>query len=48
MSNSIMKNVPANTDDLSVTWHTLSAEEALKRLESPEAQGLTTAERNAG
>jgi len=44
MSDSIMKNVPTNTDDLSVTWHTLSAEEALKRLESPEAQGLTTAE----
>lgn len=31
-------------DDLSVTWHALSAEEVLERLETPEQQGLSTAE----
>ena len=34
--------IPAN--ELTVTWHALSADEALQKLESPEAKGLTSAE----
>jgi Ca2+-transporting ATPase len=36
--------IPEKTDDLSVTWHSLSAEETLQRLETPPADGLSTAE----
>ena len=36
--------IPEKTDDLSVTWHSLSAEETLQRLETPPADGLSMAE----
>lgn len=36
--------VPTVLDELSVSWHTLSTQEVLKRLETPEEHGLTTAE----
>jgi len=36
--------ITANNNELSVTWHSLSTEETLARLETPLAQGLTTAE----
>ncbi len=44
MNDSIMKKIPADTSDLLVTWHALSADETLERLNSPETEGLTTAE----
>ena len=36
--------ITANNNELSVTWHSLSTEETLARLDTPLAQGLTTAE----
>ena len=36
--------ITANNNELSVTWHSLSTEETLERLDTPLAQGLTTAE----
>ena len=35
---------PVNNAELSVTWHALSADEALQRLESPVTDGLSSAE----
>ncbi|MBP9040711.1 MAG: cation-translocating P-type ATPase [Anaerolineaceae bacterium] len=35
---------PTTNHDLSVTWHALSAEEVLERLETPAQQGLSTEE----
>ena len=40
----ISKNPVEQNSDLSVTWHSLSAEETLKRLETPPMKGLTTEE----
>ena len=39
-----IKNPVEQNNDLSVTWHSLSAEETLKRLETPPMEGLTTEE----
>jgi len=36
--------IPAKSEDLFVTWHSLSAEETLQRLETPPENGLSTAE----
>ncbi len=44
MSNNVVKNISAGKGDLSVTWHALSADETLQRLESPVSEGLTSAE----
>lgn len=35
---------PAAQEDLSITWHTLSAHDVLEHLDTPEGKGLTTAE----
>ncbi len=44
MSDKVIKDIPADKGDLSVTWHALSADETLERLNTPETEGLTTAE----
>lgn len=45
MSDNVVNNKNAvQNEDLSVTWHSLSADEALQRLKSPVAEGLTSSE----
>ncbi len=44
MSDKVIEDNPADKGDLSVTWHALSADETLERLNTPETEGLTTAE----
>ena len=44
MSEIPVTNKPSQTQDLSVTWHTLSPSETLQKLETPEEQGLSNEE----
>ena len=44
MSDPTNKLSPTAIDDLSITWHALSAEETLQRLETAESHGLSSSE----